>query len=172
MKRVIFLVVACTTFFLLSFTCLNIYDYITTQGHCSISFPGIPEESTDTSRSENGTPFKIHLVTYAPTDNDVFMLGWIDMNSFYPENKTLRTMLEDSRDGATKSLGATEVNTTQINLINEPFIEFTFKGPNIIGKDRIYLINKFQYSLITLFVNATTIPASSEKFIQSFKHLK
>ena len=170
MKRVIFTVAACALL-LLSFVCPAIFNYTTTQGHCSIQFPDKPEESTDTSKSDNGTPFQIHLATYSPTANEVYMLGWINMDGFYPQDKPIQKILEDSRDGATNSLGASEVKTLKTNLSKEPYIEFSFKGPDFIGKDRIYIINKHQYSVITLFGKQTTLPASADKFINSFKHL-
>ncbi len=173
MKRYFFAVMLSTTAFLLNFSCPDSwFKYTTTQGHCAISFPGKPEESTDTSRSDNGTPFQIHLATYAPNDNDVYMLGWINMNGFYPEDITMQKILENSRDGATNSLGATDVKTIKTNLGNEPYIEFSFEGKDFVGKDRIYVINKFQYSVITLFAKRTIIPQDADKFITSFKYIK
>ena len=143
--------------------------YTSTEGRYSISFPGKPEESSDTDKSEDGTPFKIHFATYAPSDSEVFMTGWIDMTKFYPKDGSLKQMLENSRDGATKSMQASKVETTAINLGDKPYIEFTFVSEQFTGKDRIYLINKFQYSIITIFSLSTGIPPVADQFIASFK---
>ena len=173
MKKILFAGLICFAAFIVSFSSPDSwYKYTTTQGHASISFPGKPDESIDTSRADNGTPFKIHFSTYSPTDDIVYMMGWIDMNGFYPQDRSMQKILEDSRDGATGSLGATEVKTINTNLVNEPYIDFTFAGADFVGKERIYVIDKFQYSVITLFSKTKTIPADADKFITSYKHIK
>ena len=143
--------------------------YSSTAGRYSISFPGKPEESTQDDKTEDGTPFKIHFASYSPNDSEVYMAGWIDMTNFYPKDLELKQMLENSRDGATGSMKATKVETTAINLGENPYIEFTFASEEFMGKDRIYLINKFQYSLITIFSLSKGVPPIADKFIGSFK---
>ena len=147
----------------------NWVKYASTEGHFSIEFPGKPEESTQDDKNEDGTPFKIHFATFTPTDDEVYMAGWIDMTTFYPKNGELKQLLENSRDGATGSMKATKVTTLATNLGENPYIEFTFSTDEFIGKDRIYLINKFQYSIITIFSLKTGIPPNADKFIASFK---
>jgi len=143
--------------------------YSTLDGHFSISFPGNPEESSQDEKTDAGIPFKIHFATYSPSDNEVYMVGWIDMRNFYPESKTIKEILESSRDGATESMKATNVTTLATVLTGNPYIEFTFEADQAIGKDRIYLINKFQYSIITIFSKETGIRPNADKFIMSFK---
>jgi hypothetical protein len=174
MKKIFLAATIGVTATLMSFSIPGTWvKYSSTAGHCAMSFPGKPNESMDTSKAENGKTFQIHLATFAPNDNEVYMLGWIDMKGFYPEDKTIKQILEDSRDGATNSLGATDVKTIKTETTgSEPHIEFTFTGPDFVGKDCIYVINKHQYSLITLFAKAKTIPADADKFIASFKYVK
>ena len=148
----------------------NWVKYTSAEGHFSISFPGKPEESVQDDKSDDGTPFQIHLSTYSPTDNYVYMVGWIDMTTFYPKNIELKQMLENSRDGATQSMKATKVETLTTNLGVNPYIEFTFSTNDFVGKDRIYIINKFQYSLITIFSVKTGIKSNVDGFITSFRH--
>ena len=145
--------------------------YSSTEGHFSIKFPGSPEESTDDQKTEAGNQFKIHYATFSPSDDEVYMAGWIDMTSFYPEEKSIEQMLEDSRDGATGSMKATNVKTLAIVESGNPYIEFTFETDDFTGKDRIYLINKFQYSIITIFSKKSGIKPTADKFITSFKSL-
>jgi hypothetical protein len=145
--------------------------YTSTEGHFSMNFPGKPEESSQDDKSDNGTAFKIHFASYSPTQNDVYMAGWIDMTGFYPEDKDMKEMLEASRDGATESMKATDIKTITTSLGKEPYIEFTFKTDDFVGKDRIYIINKFQYSIITIFSKKTGLSPNVDKFITSFKHI-
>src|ERR1017187_8873496 len=140
--------------------------YKSSEGHYSISFPGTPTESDDKDKTDDGKPFSIHFATYAPTDDEVYMSGWIDMRTFYPENKSMKQMLEDSRDGACQSMKTKSVTTLKTNLEGNPFIEFNFTSDDFTGKDRIYVINKYQYSLITIFSIKTGVPADADKFIQ------
>jgi hypothetical protein len=145
--------------------------YTSQEGHFSVSFPGKPDERTDDSKMDDGTPFKIHLATYSTFDDEVYMVGWIDMTEFYPKDKELKKILENSRDGAVESMKATNVVTKAINLTGSPYIEFTFNSDQFTGKDRIYLINKFQYSLITIFSLSKGIPPAADKFIGTFKQI-
>ena len=146
--------------------------YSSAEGHFVIEFPGKPEESTQDDKSDDGTPFKIHFASFSPNDDEVYMAGWIDMTTFYPKGKEIKQMLEDSRDGAAGSMKATSVVTLATNLGENPYIEFAFVADKLTGKDRIYLINKFQYSIITIFAEKTGITPAADKFINSFKHTK
>jgi hypothetical protein len=150
----------------------NWITYKSNAGHYSISFPGDPKESDDKDTTDEGKPFDIHFATYAPNDDEVYMAGWIDMRTFYPENKSMKKLLEDSRDGAAGSMKTTKVTTLKTNLEGNPFIEFSFSTKDFTGKDRIYVINKFQYSIITIFSLKSGIPKTADKFIQSFKHIE
>jgi hypothetical protein len=143
--------------------------YTSSDGHFSITFPGKPEESAEDDKTSDGQPFKIHYVTLSPTD-EVYMVGWINMVDFYPADKSMKQILEDSRDGATESMKATDVKTLKTNLTGEPYIEFTFKTDKFKGKDRIYVISKFQYSVITIFSEEKGIGTNADKFIGSFRH--
>ena len=147
----------------------NWTKYTSADGHFSIDFPGKPEESSQDDKSDDGTPFKIHFATYSPNDNEVYMAGWIDMTNFYPKDKDMKKMLEDSRDGAAGSMKAKNVITLATNLGKEPYIEFVFSTDEFTGKDRIYLVNKFQYSVITIFALKTGVLPEADKFISSFK---
>ncbi len=172
MKKLFFVPALIFVTALFSFTPAgNWQKYSTSEGHFSISFPGKPDESTQDDKSEDGTPFKIHFATYSPSDDEVYMAGWIDMTTFFPKDVTLKQMLENSRDGATSSLKATKVNTLETNLGTNPYIEFTFSTDDFTGKDRIYIINKYQYSIITIFSVKTGVKSDADKFITSFKHL-
>ena len=145
--------------------------YSSSDGHFSVAFPGKPEESTQDDKTADGIPFKIHFATYSPTDNEVYMAGWINMDTFYPADKTMKEILEDSRDGATGSMKATSVTTLATELSDKPYIEFTFELDGFVGKDRIYVINKVQYSLITIFAKGSGLNTSADRFIMSFKSL-
>lgn len=144
-------------------------NYRSAEGHFSIIFPGKPEESTQDDTTADKIPFKIHFVTYSPKDDEVYIAGWIDMTLFYPKDKDMKEMLEGSRNGAVESMKATDVKTVALNLGEKPYIEFTFAGDSFAGKDRIYIINKFQYSIITMFSGKAGVPPSADKFITSFK---
>ena len=142
--------------------------YNSAEGHYSISFPGKPEETTQDDKNEDGTPFKIHSSTYAPNDKEVYMSGWIDMTTYYPKNGDVKQMLENSRDGVTSAMNAIKVTTLETKLGDKPYIEFTFFTNQSAGKGRIYLVNKFQYSIITICPIKTGVTAAAEKFIHSF----
>ena len=159
--------------FLLSFRYAGDWTkYKSVAGHFSIDFPGQPTETAEDDTSDNKIPFVIHFVTYFPNDSEGFMTDWIDLEKIYPEKKTIKQLLEASRDGAIQSVSATYVNTTAIYLGKEPYIEFAFTNKEVAGKGRIYIINRFQYSIITLFSLETGISPDADRFIRSFKHLQ
>lgn len=167
----IFLIAGVTVILLFAgFKYVDWYRYSSSNGHFSASFPAKPDESADKQTTADGTPFDIDYVTYSPSDSEVYMIGYIDMNGFYPSDKSLKDILENSRDGATGSLEATSANTLAINLEGNPYMEFTFTGAKIAGKDRIYVINKFQYSIITIFSASQGISPNADKFINSFSY--
>ena len=173
MKKLLIIPVAIVALMLVSFSYRagNWVSLTRNEGHFSISFPGKPEESAEMDKTEKGIEFKVNTASYSPDDSHVFMLGWIDMTNIYPTGKTMKELLEDSRDGAAASMKATKVETITTNLTGQPYIEFIFGDDQFIGKDRIYVINKFQYSVITIFSKADGIPADADKFIASFKYL-
>ncbi|MBK9483446.1 MAG: hypothetical protein IPO02_16025 [Bacteroidetes bacterium] len=145
--------------------------YISKEGRFSINFMGKPEESSQMEESADGIPFKVHFVQYTPDDYHVYMVGWTDMKDIFPKNVSIQKILENSRDGATASMKAKKVNTLKTHLGENPYIEFTFESDDFMGKDRIYLVNKIQYSVITLFKKADKLPRDAEEFINSFKLL-
>lgn len=146
------------------------YLYKSDSGHFSIRYPAKPDESSEVQKADNGTPFTIHYATYSVSDDEVLMAGWIDMTDFYPANTELKQMLENSRDGAVASMKAKNVQTLTTNLGENPYIEFTFASDDFVGKDRIYIINKFQYSIITIFSAKTGLPPMADTFIRSFRY--
>ena len=172
MKKLLLLPAAITIVFLLSFIDAgNWTKYTSNEGHFSIDFPGPPTESAqeDTTTTK---PVTIHYITYFPTDTEGYMTDWIDMTKIYPKEKTIKQILEGSRDGAMKSIKATYVTTSTTYLGKDPYIEFSFTSKEFAGKGRVYVINKFQYSVITLFSLNSGISPDANKFIRSFKHLQ
>lgn len=142
------------------------------EGHYSIMFPGKVEESVEDSKTGDGKVFKMHLAMCTPSEDALYMVGWVDMTGFYVNDKPMKQMLEDSRDGAAAQLNATDVTTTATNLNGDPYIEFTFATKEFVGKDRIYIIDKHQYSLITMFTPTKGMGPGADKFITSFKYTK
>jgi hypothetical protein len=144
--------------------------YSSSPGRFSITFPGPVEESVDTTRTDAGTIMDVHLITYAPSDEVVYMTSWVDMTDLLGEDAAMKGLLERSRDGSTTAMEATSVNTTALDTSGtRPFIEFTFAATDLVGKERIYMVDKFQYALITLFPTSTGIPPEADTFFASFK---
>ncbi len=170
MKKILFIASVAVALVFTGFTNADWYKFSSSDGHFSINFPSKPEESSEKQTTKDGTPFEIHYVSYSPSDSEVYMVGYIDMNTFYPAEKSMKEILENSRDGATGSMETTNVNTITTNLDGEPYIEFTFTSAKFTGKDRIYIINKYQYSLITIFSLGQGISPDADKFIRSFRH--
>ena len=159
-----------TTLFSVSPAAGQSYKYTSPEGHYSMDFPGKPQESAQDDSTADGKPFRIHFATYSPKDDLVYMAGWIDFSFLDIKDDNIKTMLENSRDGALGSMNAKLIKNTALQATGKtPYIEFTFKTDAFTGKDRIYLIHKFQYSIITIFALKTGIPASADKFITSFK---
>ncbi len=142
--------------------------YTSAEGHFSIVFPGKPEESTQDDETDDNVFYKIHTATYAPSESEAYIIGWADLTKIFPKNKTVKQFLEDCRDNVTRSMRALQVTTTATEIGDKSYIEFTFASDEATGKDRIYLINKFQYSIITIFSLKTGISPSADKFITSF----
>ena len=170
-KPVLFL--ALIAFILFGFTSPATWTkYVSKQGHFTIEFPGHPTENNVIDTADKKKPVTIHYVTYFPTDTEGYMADWIDISKKYPKEKTLKQILEESRDGALQSIKATFSATTATYLGKDPYIEFSFTSNEFAGKGRIYVINMFQYSIITLFPITSGISADADKFIKSFKHLQ
>jgi len=171
MKRGLLLSCIATIILLGSFTSSkDWYKYTSTEGKYSINFPGKPTESVQSDTGENGSVLTIHMATYEVSETQVYLSSFIDMHSYYPESKSLKQILEDSRDGATASMSATNIVTTATNLGKNAYIEFTFNTSELTGKDRIYMIDKFQYSVIVLNSKDKGL-GDADKFITSFTHL-
>ena len=143
--------------------------YNSAEGHFTINFPGAPEESSQDGQTEDGVIFKVNIATYAASESEVYMAGWIDMRTFYPKDPNMKQMLENERDFATAGMNALKVTTLETNLGPNPYIEFTFVTEQVMCKERIYLINKYQYSVLTIFGLKTGILPTADKFIASFK---
>ena len=138
-------------------------------GHFSITFPGAVEESTDTTALDDGRILTLGMASHAPNDDVVYMASWTDMSNVVPDDASIKSLLENSRDGSTGSMGATEVKTLALDPVGiHPFIEFTFGSDAMVGRERIYFVNKTQYALMTIFANVKSVPASAEAFIRSF----
>ena len=144
--------------------------YASSDGHFSINFPGKPEESTQDDTTGDGVRFKIHFATYSPSDDIVYMAGWIDFSFMEFKDQTIKDMLEKSKEGALGSMNAKAVSSKIVETGKEPYIEFIFKTDDFTGKDRIYIINKYQYSIITIFSAQKGISPLADKFIASFRH--
>jgi hypothetical protein len=144
--------------------------YTSPEGKYTISFPGKPIESVENDTNTDKTIFQLHMAAYEVSDSEVYMSSYIDAHTFFPADKSLKQILEDSRDGAANSLNATNVVTTATNLGENPFIEFLFTSAEFKGKDRIYVINKFQYSVL-MIVSLNKDLTNADKFITSFKHM-
>lgn len=172
MKSINYLVCVLFLLILFSFKYLDIWvDYKSSEGHYSISFPGKPVESLDSNKTHEGKPYAIHYASYSPVHDETYIIGWFDMSSFYPEDKTMSKILEHYQDKACELLKTTIKTTLKINLEGDPFIEFSFSNDNWKGKSRIYVINKYVYTILTLFSTKKEIHDFSDRFIQSFKHI-
>jgi len=171
MKKLLLLPAIMLIVFLVSFMPPDGWSTFTSGlGHYAISFPGNPSEHSENDTTENNVPFAIHTISYSRADTEIYILGWIDMTRFYPNDKNVLQVLDDARKGAVSSLQGTDVNIIKTNLESNPFIEFTFRSHGYTGKERIFIINKFQYSIITLGPS-TGITPDMDRFISSFQHL-
>ena len=143
--------------------------YTSAGGHYSISFPGAPVETVQYD-SSSSVVLGINIATYENGTNAVYMCSYIDMSAIYKGDRDTKELLEASRDGALASMAVTKSATTATNLTGDPYIEFTFSNDQFTGKDRIYFINKYQYSVVTIFDIKEGLGPDADKFIKSFKH--
>ena len=172
MKKLFLPAIICSLF-LFSFTYVQDWvKYISSEGHYTIFFPVTPIESTTTDTTEDKIPYLFHYATCAPVDTEVYLAGWTDMSSYYPKDKTIKQLLEETRDKSIAPMHVVSVATSKIELGEDPFIEFTFRTTEYVGKERLYIINKFQYSIITLGSLTTGVTQKMDKFITSFKYLR
>ena len=172
MKKILFIALLGMLMPYLGFTQQSAWTtYSSAPGHFSISFPGTAQESVDYD-SSGSSILAIHFANYEMGEKGVLMAGWVDFTNTDLHGKTIKTLLEDSRDGALNSMKATDIVTTTTVLTGEPYIEFTFKTDGFVGKERIYVINKIQYSVIALFTTASDLGVYADKFLHSYKHLQ
>jgi hypothetical protein len=157
---------------LMSFIPANAWvKYTSAAGHFSVSFPDKPQESEQDDKNPDGTSAKIHIATYARSNEEVYIVTWFNLGSFFPKDKTMKQMLEESRDGAMNSMKAKKVTTTTTFLGKNPYIEYTFSGEDFIGKERIYLVNKTQYSVIAIYAVKAGLGTDADKFLSSFTYM-
>ena len=172
MNKSVLLLLVSFTMVLVSFAPAETWTkYISKEGHYSIEFPGQPAETKKEDTTGGGKAIVLHYATWFPNDSEGYMADWADLRRNYPENKTIKQILEQSRDGAMRSLGAANVITTAIIETRDPYIAFAFTSTDFTGRGRIYIINKFQYSIITLFSRNAGISKDADRFIRSFKYL-
>ena len=172
MRKILFIALTAMLMPYLGFTQQSAWTpYSSTPGHFSISFPGTPQESVEYDSSGSAV-LVLHFATYEIGEKGILMAGWVDFTNIDLHGKTMKTLLEDSRDGALTSMKATDIVTTTTILTVEPYIEFTFKTDGYVGKERIYVINNVQYSVIALFTTAKDLDANADKFLLSYRHLK
>lgn len=142
--------------------------YTSEEGKYSISFPDEPRVTQKNDTADGGVVLKMYQASYAPSDNEVYKVCFIDMHDKYPVNKTLVQILNDSRDRTVKSMHATNVVTDGTSLGHDAFVEFTFQVKHLIGKARIYMIDTCQYSLIKMYARGVGTD-DADKFIGSFR---
>jgi hypothetical protein len=172
MKKRILLAIAplvSTLFFSAPIAAQDWQAYTSAAGHFSINFPGAATETEQTDTTSEGTPVTIHFVTYSASEIETYTVGWVDMTDGYPEDMPVEQMLENSRDGTAQGLNAT-ILTTVTDTTATPFVEFTFAASDYVGKDRLYLIDKFQYSVMAAFPVGSGITPDADTFIASFTH--
>ncbi len=172
MKRFLLLPIIILTAALVSFSYADNWTiYTSDMGHYAISFPGNPLERSEFDTTEDNVPFAVHFLSYSQADTQVYILGWINVAKFYPVGKNITEILQDYKNEAAQSMNAYEVVVLNTNTGRYPYIEFTFKTNNFIGKDRIYVVNKYKYSVIALGPPATGITPDMDKFVTSFLYL-
>jgi len=141
--------------------------YTSKQGRFSIEFPGKPEETV--RKDTSGGP-DVHYVTWFPNDSIGYMVDWTDLSAHYPAGTPLKQLLEQSRDAATHTIRAGNVITTATSLGREPYIEFSYTNAEFTGRGRVYIINRTQYVVLTLFPRSSGISEGAGKFIRSFRY--
>jgi hypothetical protein len=139
------------------------------EGHFSVTFPGTPQESVEYD-SSGAEVTKINLAMYEINDSDVLMLSWVSFAHLDLGQKSVKELLETSRDGALSALGATDIVTTATVLTGDPYIEFTFRSGGMLGKDRVYIIHKMQYSILGIFSSDRGLATYADRYIGSFKY--
>ncbi len=141
--------------------------YTSKQGRFSIEFPGKVDETV--RKDTSGGP-DVHYVTWFPNDSMGYMVDWTDLGAHYPASTPLKQLLEQSRDAATHTIQASNVITTATSLGREPYIEFSYTSAEFTGRGRVYIINKVQYVVLTLFPRSTGVSDGAGRFIRSFRY--
>ena len=125
-----------------------------------VMLPAQPKEQTDTKDE-----FTLHLYSVS-AGKTIFLVGYGD----YAPSVRLdpQTELEANRDNFNKSLKATLLRSSNINMDGRAGLEFTSETSQVDLKSRVFLVKNRVFQLATMVRKGNDESNNVDKFFDSF----
>ena len=149
-------------------------EYSSAGGSFAVQFPGKPEQQTDTIATAVG---EIELITVVAEGgkSTAYFAAYSDYPPEIIELSGARRMLENSREIAIKSQGATLLREHKIALGGNPGLEFVaefeIEGTAALLKARSYLVRNRLFQTSVLALEGAESLADIDRFLKSFRLL-
>lgn len=147
------------------------------EGRFSILFPGTPQRLQQSIEYVAGQTTQVQMfMVQRPQQAIMYLVAYNDYPfdmSQIPPNK-IGTVLNAAQNGVLRSLKATFVSQTSLQLKGNPGREIRFKAPgNYVGRIRIFLVGERLYQVWTLVESSKqrSLTKSIEGFLSSFQLL-
>ncbi|HEX3999993.1 MAG TPA: hypothetical protein VHX65_15685 [Pirellulales bacterium] len=141
-------------------------------GGFTISFPGKPEESTNTTSTDLGSVVIHELAVKRPKEKETFVLIYSDLPGEMVKGADPETVLNRARDGGAASVHAKPAKETKIELDGNPGRELEVAGLGGTRLWRLYLVDGRLYQLLVTTESGKPSPERAKTFFNSFKPVK
>jgi|GEM_PF-1351105 len=145
------------------------------EGYFSISFPGMPTESSQEISTELG-PITIFLYTYEYR-NGVYLASYLDYPGEIIEQSDPYDILDAAQSGAVGNVNGQLISSKDIDIATYPGKEIVFNIPKSermppggIGKARFYLVDNRLYQIMSI-QGGSKLSAATNQFLDSFELL-
>ncbi len=146
-------------------------EFTSAECRCSASFPGTPQQRTQTMRTNLGT-LDAKMVTVEVPDA-FYAIAFVD----YPRDKLGKTapdtLLDGARDGAVSNVKGKLASETKISMNGYPGRELRIEAPgDLVLNARLYMVKERLYQTLVVMPKARENAADSKRFLDSFKFQK
>lgn len=147
--------------------------YNSSDGAYSVSFPGKPNEKSQSSNTAAGKITYV-LVSYEANAGKRAYLSSSTMYNVSPKNFNVQKGLDGARNGAASSTKATVSRETKISFKGAPGREFYMSMPNgTKAKERIFIVNKGKgpvlYQVLVVDTEGKIDVPETDQFLKSLQ---
>lgn len=143
-------------------------QFTSSEGGFSVSLPGTPTKQEEFQQSAAGPVERETYFVNLADKGELYLVGFVNYSKEFIARQKPEELLKEARDLAVRSSNAKLVAEKTIKLGQYPGREWEMQLPNgVVIKARYYVANNRLYQTVVSAVN--TLPADSQKFLDSFK---